>query len=95
VARHDAREALTVIVALRRLWWATLPYYGWTGGSIGERVDAILCGARPCPLWAHPLSWLHIAIDKTVFRHRDVFGPRSNAWMRRPVVGSTRPEAWL
>ena len=79
---------------LRRIWWATLPFYGWTGGTAGERVEAILDGARPCPLWAYPLSWLHIAVDKTVFRKSDPFGPRWNAWARRPVVGSRRPATW-
>jgi len=42
-----------------RLWWATLPYYGWTCGSAGQRVDDILDGARPAPWWAYPLGWLN------------------------------------
>lgn len=44
----------------RRLWWATLPYYGWVGTTAEEIAD----GARPCPWYAHPLAWLHRLVER-------------------------------
>lgn len=41
-----------------RLWWATLPYEGWTWYS-GE----VEVGAVPCPWWAHPIAWVHRIVD--------------------------------
>ena len=61
---------------MRRLWWATLPYYGWTSYD-GEE------GAVPPPLWAWPLSWTNRLTYWLVFRHRDVFGPSHNAGTSR------------
>jgi hypothetical protein len=57
------------VTLFRRLWWWTLPYYGWTGYS-GEE------GATPPPWYAFPISWLHRLNDFAFFRARDVFGPR-------------------
>lgn len=44
----------------RRLLWATLPYAYWPDVTAEEIAD----GARPCPWYAHPLSWLHFFVEK-------------------------------
>jgi hypothetical protein len=54
------------------LWWNTLPYEGWTWYA-GEPVPE---GAVPCPWWAHPLAWVHRAID-AYFDWRKKGGPWS------------------
>lgn len=72
---------------LRRLWWATLPFEGWTGGfGPGD--------GRPCPWWAHPIAWINRTLDDVVFAHRSPFGPRFEAWTYRPVVGAKKPRPW-
>jgi hypothetical protein len=43
-----------------RIWWATLPYWGWVGTTADEIAD----GAQPCPWWAHPLAWLHALAER-------------------------------
>lgn len=57
---------------MRRLWWATLPYYGWT-------CDYQAPGANPAPWWAWPLAWVNRLTYWLFFRRRDVFGPLYNA----------------
>lgn len=37
-------------MVFERLWWATLPYYGWCYGGPG---------GTPAPWWAYPLAWLN------------------------------------
>ena len=75
---------------LRRLWWATLPYYGWTGGSKEQRREDEKDGAIPCPWYAFPLSWLHSLVD-FVYRG-DVFGPKHNRDRMR--IGAPRWRPW-
>ena len=69
----------------RRLWWATLPHWGWVSVTADEIAD----GANPCPWWAHPLAWVHVLLDKTVFRRRDTFGP-----LHRQYVPYRVPKPW-
>lgn len=61
---------------LRRLWWALLPYYGWTRGD----------GPNRAPLYAYPLSVLYHVVN-WLLRGEDKFGPnfnRDNIYANRP-----------
>lgn len=43
-----------------RLWWATLPYWGWSTVTPDEIAD----GARPFPWYFRPLAWLNRLADR-------------------------------
>lgn len=76
---------------LRRLWWALLPYYGWTGGTREQRRADVADGAIPAPWYAFPLAWLYRIID-WLLRHHDMFGPNYNC--DHLYVGRPRWSPW-
>lgn len=65
-----------MILLLRRLWWAFLPYYGWTDGD----------GPRKAPPYAYPLAGIYRLVN-WMLRNHDKFGPnynRDNGYVGRP-----------
>lgn len=60
--RSSVRRSNRVIC---RIWWATLPYWGWIGW--GDDWDDEANGTVPAPWYAYPLAWIHNACQWWIY----------------------------